>query len=84
MTTLIQPTTEQKVDLLRERFHSYGWKSKQVHRSAHVYLVYKPNHREHCYFIAFYSDGAIKLLPSDDKASESYQEVQQIIDEVIR
>lgn len=83
MPTTIQSIEEQKVTLIREKFHSHGWKSKRVHQRAHVYMVYKPDCTEHCHFIAFWSDGAVKLLPSESEASESYQEAQQIISEVI-
>lgn len=84
MTTLIdQPTLEEKIQQVKGRFHYRGWITKDVHRyRGNICMVLHPNFREHCYFIAFLSDGRIRLLPKED--NEQYKAAKEIIKEALK
>lgn len=78
-TTTLQPLIkEEKIQKVRDAFHRYGWRTQRVHKFADVYMVYKPNCVEYCFFIAYRDGDKFNLLPELPKA-ESYQEAKYIL-----
>lgn len=80
MTTLIKPVTkEEKIQRVRDTFHRYGWRTQRIHKFIDVFMVYRPDLAEHCFFIAYRADGEkFNLLPELPK-SEIYQEAKEIL-----
>lgn len=80
MQASTQPKKPEAIQRLRNEFHRNGWETKQLHKFADVYMVYKPNALEYCYFVAYISagNGSFKLLPEKPEL-ESYQEAKEIL-----
>ena len=70
---------EEKVRQMRDRFHIYGWRTKKIHRYAHCYQIWKPNHPEYCYFVAWVSRREGSFLLLSEIESDSYTEANQIL-----
>lgn len=78
-----QPTLEQRIQQVKGRFHFRGWITKNVDRyRGDVCMVHHPDFREHCYFVAFLSDGRIRLLPKED--NEQFKAAKTIIKEALK
>lgn len=79
MTTLI--TKQEKIQRVIGRFGFRCWRSKKIDKHSDVYMVYKPDLSEFCYFVAFTND-SINLLP--EQQNESYSEAKTIIKEALK
>jgi hypothetical protein len=82
-TILEQSTLEQKIQLVKGRFHYRGWITKNAHRyRGNICMVFHPSFREYCYFITFLYDGSIWLLPKED--NNHFKEAKTIVEEALK
>lgn len=76
----IESSKQEVIQRVRNEFHRNRWETKLLHKFADVYMVFKPNASEYCYFIVFISasKGCFRLLPQKPEL-ESYQEAKSIL-----